>query len=1030
MITITIQGRITDSETGAPLAGFTVKPFDERQALTGRLGQATTAHNGRFTLTSDPLHPRDLCDGKPVVFFEVYKKDAKKPFYTSEESWSFKTKENTIIEIGIPWEKYAPVRGSNIQLVDEDGKPRETYESGELVQITAEGLRPRHTYSVNVEADGKLLFASAIIANRYGAIEPYSLWPQAGLTDPNSERVFTVEEARRVWEGRAVSITLTDGRKKIAAGRFTFDHRQAKPLILHTDAEGRLLNGFVLEKNGVALSGWNMPFAGEAIIYMVAARQRWQTGDIFTPIILQSGKPAIRSVVVEKTKKRQTFELFKPKELRPGAYDFVIRPLRYGYDEDQMLRILPRDLLAGNRLTGLVVREEFMTGKFVRGGCVNKLDISGRSVSGTPYFQYADTFEAGEDVYMALDPNIVDPGNAGKMCAVYVIPNKTQPQWDADNSLNHLPVLGGNAAVQKFLVQTYCVNANKRLIWPAAADVGEYDIVLDFGNNSTDAATFVNDNLYNTPLDIIDGYVNPGFRIIEDPTTFTEFNFFGQFDYSEATKGSATVLDEFNFFAVPAEAITGNVTVPLRARVMFPADAAGATTAAQISLAQPSYPLIVIVHGAGHNFVNYDFLLQHFAQNGFIAASIHLSGMGGLGRANTLFQHIDILKAEFGAAVQNNIGIMGHSRGGEAVVKAARLNQQQALSHNINAIISLAPTDQYGGETLGGPWATPYLAIHGSMDGDVRIFQATPFGAGAVTPFDHRCGGPSLYDRANGAKKSMVFVYGATHNGFSTTNEGAGGANGPQMIQEATQRTIAQGYMNAFFRQKLKGENKWEGIFTGEWQPQATTQAEGGTVKLFVQYANTTLLNIDHFEGAHTATSWQTSSIGAAVTQTGLPANPVENELFSIDGRSAHDTGGLMCAWNSSGDKIEFAIPAASKNVSAFKMLSFRIGQKAVDAANPANLPTNLRVALKDGSGNERAIRVSAFAEIPFPHQRLADPGDTLSIMRTVRIPLTSYTIVCAGVVKVDLTDIVSCTFLFSEQATGAVAMDDICFTN
>ena len=136
----------------------------------------------------------------------------------------------------------------------------------------------------------------------------------------------------------------------------------------------------------------------------------------------------------------------------------------------------------------------------------------------------------------------------------------------------------------------------------------------------------------------------------------------------------------------------------------------------KISTARPDYPLIVIVHGNGQDYTTYDFLLQHFAHNGFIAASVDCRynstshGMRGLGRANVLFEHLTILNADFGATVQNNIGIMGHSRGGEAVVKAARLNQENALGHQINAVIALAPTDQYGTEVLGGGHATELLS--------------------------------------------------------------------------------------------------------------------------------------------------------------------------------------------------------------------------------------------------------------------------------------------------------------------------------
>lgn len=1022
MITLSISGRITDRETNAPLAGIRVVPSDEKKLFTNMLGSAVTAADGSFTVNSLPLPAQEFCAARPVIFFDLFRPDTKKAFYRSAESWSFKTREEKPLEIKVPWQNYAPVRNSVFQLTDANGKQRESYQSGEEIIVNAQGLRSGHVYEVQVQADDKQLFSITVMSSREGNIGQEVIWPQAGLADPNSERIFTVEEARKFWEGRTIGLTLLDNGKKIKSSRFVFDHKQAMPLVLHTDSGGRVLNALEAGRDKtVHLSVWDLEHEGEMDIFLVPSQQRWQVGDRFTPVTLPGGKHAITRVDSIRTRKRQSFAVFRMRDLQPGAYDFIVRPLRYGYDIDREWRILPQDILAGNLRTGLVIREEFMTGKFAKGGCVNKLDITGRTISGSPYFQYANFFEVGEDVYLALDPNIVDPANAGKMCAAYVMNNKTQAQWNADNSLAHLAVLGGNNNTVKFLVQSGCINANKRLVWAGATE-GNYDAALDFGNNTANAASFVPDHHYDSPLDIIDGYTGNGFVVLDDPTTVSTFPNIGSFDYSEATKGTVIVDDEQGFFSELDMPIIAPETALLRARVMFPADVAGANTAAQISNAKADYPLIIIAHGQGHNFQMYDYLLSHFAHNGFIAASVHLTdGMHGLGRANLLLAHIPVLKGEFGSKLQNNIGIMGHSRGGEGVVKAARVNNEKGLGHNIKCIISLAPTDQYGAEKLAGPWSTPYLALHGSMDGDVRIFQSNPAN-------DHRSGGPSLYDRTAGSKKTMVFIYGATHNGFVGFNEGAGGSNGPSMIPPDAQQTIAKGYMNAFFRMHLFNETKWEGMFRSEWKPKATTLANGGNVKLFLQYQHPLARKIDTFEGTHDATSWQTSTIGGSVSQTGLVANPVDNNLFTLDSHSAHDTAGLHCEWNSTNDRLEFTIPAAFKNVTTFTHLSFRMGQRALHAANPANLNTNLRVALRDSSGQERAIRVSAFGVIPFPHQRAGDT-DTLTMMHTIRIPLSAYTIKCAGLVSVNLTDITHIKFLFSEQSTGAVAMDDLCFT-
>lgn len=1025
MTSFILNGRVVEQHTGLPLSQLLVKAYSNAK-FPGKLpAPVQTNYQGEFSLSITVNSLRELFERKPDIFFSLSKPGISKPFYTSEIAWNWRKDGQMLIEV--PAEKFAPSRNVRLQVVNEDGQPAEEFAPGENVYINATGLRPVHTYKLQVLEEKEILFKPEVITDRMGNLEMTLLWPQAALADVNGTEVYTIKEAMAKWRGRKLTISLSDGRKRFNTVSFRLSATPKAPMAFHSDQQGRVLNGFVADsKLPITLAVHFFPANSEVRVFVVQARQRWQNGDSFAPVNWLNGRSAVHETTLRKSEQPQLIQLGASTALPPGAYDFIIRPLKYGFEEQRRLYIQPGDILVGNRLTGLVLREEFMHGKLVQGGCVNKLDLSGRGISGQPYFQYADTFEKGEDVYFALDPNIVDPANDGKMCAIYVVQNKTEAEWNTPggNTLNHLPVLGGNPAVQKLLVQSYCVNANKRLVWPAAGIVGEYDMVADFGNNSADAAAFITDNEYNAPLDIIDGYFAAGFRVVDDPTTITQFSFFGQYDY---TQPSVTIQDEGNFFAVDSEKLIVENTVAMQGRVSFPADMAGATTPAQISAAQPDYPMIFIVHGAGHHFDDYDYLLAHFAQNGFIAVTFEMPFLNGLGRANMLFHHINFIRGEFGLKAQNNMGIMGHSRGGEAVIKAARLNQQLALGHNINAVISLAPTDQYGNEVLGGAWAKPYLALHGSLDGDVRIFVPPIFG-GATTPFTHRSGGPSLYDRANGSPKTMVWIYGATHNGFIGFHEGLQGDPVSNAISFDAHRAIAKGYMNAFFRKHLLGETKWDGIFTGEWQPQAVKQADGGTVKLFTQYSANNQFTIDHFEGVHTPVSWQTSTAGGAVSQTGLVANPQEAYLHDVDSHSAHDTSGLLFAWNSAGDKLEFNVPPALKNVTGWKVLSFRACQRALDAANPANLPANFRVALRDGSGNERAIRVSAFAEIPFPQQRVI-PDNIVSVFRTVRIPLTAYTIVCLGVPKVNLADVTKITFLFSEQATGSIELDDLCFT-
>ena len=528
---------------------------------------------------------------------------------------------------------------------------------------------------------------------------------------------------------------------------------------------------------------------------------------------------------------------------------------------------------------------------------------------------------------------------------------------------------------------------------------------------------------------------------LEDPGTLVDPGLFaGSWNYDEnvvtamGLAGTVEVDDENGSYATPGAFSVLTRDIRLKAHVFFPADMPGVTDPAQISITKPHYPLVVIVHGNGHDYTAYDFLLQHLALNGFIAASIDsryvsggllVHGMHGLGRANNFFQHLPVLKTKFGAQVQDNIGVMGHSRGGEAVLKIARLNHELALGHNIKALISLAPTDQYGREALTGAYAKPYFVLYGSRDGDVAGWY--PW-----FPFDWRMTGFSLYDRAAGAPKSMAFVYRATHNGFITMN-----SDNPsdQPLPPAAQQTIVQAYLTAFFRQYLRAEPRWNGMFANELQP-ASVAATGA--EIYTQHRTPGGKTIDDFQTA--GSNWQSSTIGGTVSHGGtLPVDPSKDRLFDdsptipgLDLKSPDDTKGLKIRWdNTSGHvgRLVWTIPHAHRNVSRFGALSLRVTQRESSAANAAGQPQDFAIGLRDSAHHQRAILASAFGTVPFPDQRFANDLRK-SAMTTVAIPLAMYTIECLGQPKVDLHDVVEFFLDLSPKAMGEIEVADVEFTH
>ena len=283
--------------------------------------------------------------------------------------------------------------------------------------------------------------------------------------------------------------------------------------------------------------------------------------------------------------------------------------------------------------------------------------------------------------------------------------------------------------------------------------------------------------------------------------------------------------------------------------------------------------------------------------------------------------------------------------------------------------------------------------------------------------------------------KSMAFVYRACHDRFNTV-WGDGdfffgqltAADQAVVISANSHQLIAKGYMTAFFRQHLKSETQWAGIFRGEWVPASVT-ASDANMKIYTQYEDTTVRTVDDFEGAHTATSWQTSTIGGTVSQLGLPATPQENDLRTMDSQSPHLTAGLGLRWDSTTDSLDYTIPAGQKDVSGFQAVSFRVSQRVNSVSNPVNQVQDLRLTLTDGGGHSRAIRVSKLTEIPYPYVR-GVASLVKSAMCTIRIPLSAYHIHCFNVDQVDLTNVTTLSFQFSEKVTGEIEIDSIQFTN
>ncbi|MDL2296461.1 hypothetical protein LJC37_00720 [Bacteroidales bacterium OttesenSCG-928-E04] len=559
------------------------------------------------------------------------------------------------------------------------------------------------------------------------------------------------------------------------------------------------------------------------------------------------------------------------------------------------------------------------------------------------------------------------------------------------------------------------------------------------------------------------------------------------------------------------------VEVELRGDLLFPIDKIGDT---QISNKRSSYPLIIIIHGNGQNYMDYERdanLCSHLAKNGFITLSIDClitkaevkltpyslppfpydyvfqvysttffynkaekvldyvsnsqlfpsglrydedfavdlsdspkiiflrnrdifegSGMAAFGRSNLLYPHLKLIKDYFNNRVEDNIGIMGHSRGGEAVVRAAKDIGASSAPINlrkINAIISLAPTDQYEEECL--TQDISYFVLYGSKDGDVS--GATRHSPN-YTNKNTGSGAFSLYDRAiNNSEKSMAFVYGATHNGFITTNEDYPDDKATEDI--AVQRAISRAYVNAFFRMFLKNEDVWKPIFSGSNVPDTITKE------------NIIHLQCQNFANRKHIASTTEELYDLISADTGFEFKITEFDLrgikpnFNFDKRadpfSPHFYSGIFIKYPSTGGKITITIPAAKKNASNYSFISFRIchvsGEYATSSKNKEvnlfkiyNNLDNLAIEIEDSSSTKYTMPINK--SIPSPDKRINITRNgrndfeylTKSALITIRMPLINY-----KNENIDLRNIKYIKIVFpSTSEDGFINIDTVEYTN
>ncbi len=455
------------------------------------------------------------------------------------------------------------------------------------------------------------------------------------------------------------------------------------------------------------------------------------------------------------------------------------------------------------------------------------------------------------------------------------------------------------------------------------------------------------------------------------------------------------------------------------------------------------------------SYRGYDGAAQALASNGYQVVSISSNAVNGLdgdvydagaqARAELILDHLKLWKKwsttggepfgtkYVGKVDLQNVGLMGHSRGGEGVARAAVMNADRGGEFGIRAVLPLAPVD-FARSTVPGVAMSVILPY---CDGDIADLQGQKF-------YDD-----TRYSvTGDAATRSTVTVLGANHNFFNTEwtpgqseapsnddwygeeMDSPCGAEYAGRLKAKEQQAVGTAYLSGFFRLHLGNEKQFLPLFDGSDARAAS--AGRAVVRVVSQAPLATRRDVNRFDqalpkGALTGKASAATCSGVKLERTRAATPPCVSTDDSWD--SPHWDAAWFAArtptmvatrlsWRDKTGVLRLNLPAAQRDVRKFAALSFRA------APDPAGAPkTDLSVRVVDGKGRAVSVPVSkvsdALTRLPGPKQEALPKN----LLRTVRIPLSSLK-------GIDLKDVRAVELRTDKVAQGTVYLSDLAFSS
>lgn len=479
------------------------------------------------------------------------------------------------------------------------------------------------------------------------------------------------------------------------------------------------------------------------------------------------------------------------------------------------------------------------------------------------------------------------------------------------------------------------------------------------------------------------------------------------------------------------------------------------------------FPLVLIVHG-NHAMTEpsdpgYAYLGEHLAGRGMIAVSVDENFLNGFSltdpdmaempvRAWLLLKHLEQWREWnttegnpfFGRVDLDRVGLIGHSRGGEAVAHAAEMNAHLSgrvatvsrpddFGFGIRGVVALAPCDNRY-QTAGRPLRlrnADYLLLASGHDGDMYYLD-----------------GLGQYARAGFAEnpdgfKAVTYLYRGNHGNFNTVwgDNDKGWFNSTllnraPLLSAEEQQAAAKVFITGFLEASLNERDEYRALFYNtaaarDWLPKDV---------VVTQYLDAGFLPLDTNEYGRRE---DLDVAGGTAAAEGMSNWQADGRTLR-DGETAVPNRGLLLEWAAatgetagSDPQYRLTLPegsAADLGLTADHSLSFVLGNMA-DTAQLGRM----WVELEAGEQVAR-LPLDQFGPLPPPlPAQLTKAGwiaampsyeiDTVTpyerVDQTFDLPLSAFVAANGAFRPEELTGI---RFVFDGETSGKVMLDEIGF--